>query len=107
VIIVPRTYKIPLDIVSLPCYIFLTMYTSVRISSKRQVTIPAAVYSLLGLSQGDKLVVEVKNNTLTLSKAQLLLDTVAGSVQLPRKYKKKSLNYIIKKSKQVYFQGTV
>lgn len=81
------------------------MLNTVRISSKRQITIPARVYAQLGLAQGDTLSIEVKNNTFILGKSKLLLDKVAGSVTLPIEYKAKSLDQIISEAKKTYFQN--
>lgn len=81
------------------------MLNSVRISSKRQITIPARVYAQLGLAQGDNLSIEVTQNAFVLSKSKLLLDKVAGSVRLPKEYSEKSLDQIINQAKQTYFKN--
>jgi len=79
------------------------MLETVRISSKRQITIPARVFHWLGLGQGDQLVVEVKDQTMVLQKAQNLLDELAGSVKLPKRFKNKPIDLIIKSAKDDYF----
>jgi len=38
-----------------------------------------------------------------MEKSQKLLDEIAGSLYLPKKYKDKTLDFIIRDSKQEYF----
>jgi AbrB family looped-hinge helix DNA binding protein len=79
------------------------MLQTVRITSKRQITIPARIFNLLGLNEGDKLIVEVDSNKIIMQKAQLLLDELAGSLKTPQRYKNKSLDFIIREAKKEYF----
>lgn len=80
------------------------MLQTVKISSKRQITIPAKVYDALNLSEGDRLIVELHENKIVLQKAQTLLDEVAGSVELPERYRGKSMEFIIRDAKSEYFK---
>ncbi|MEA1961213.1 MAG: AbrB/MazE/SpoVT family DNA-binding domain-containing protein [Bacillota bacterium] len=43
------------------------MKTSVTISSKRQITIPAEIFRLLELKEGQKLMVEVENDRIVMT----------------------------------------
>lgn len=79
------------------------MLQIVTITSKRQITIPAKIFNRLQLKEGDKLIAEVDSNKITLQKAQQLLDELVGSLRIPRRYKNKSLNFIIKEAKKEYF----
>lgn len=79
------------------------MLRIVTITSKRQITIPAKIFDRLQLKEGDKLIAEVDSNKITLQKAQQVLDELAGSLRIPRRYKNKSLNFIIKEAKKEYF----
>lgn len=88
---------------SLPCYTRLTMSYVVKITSKRQISIPAKVFNQVRLKEGDKLVVNVKSNKIILEKLQESLDQLAGSIEIPQKYKNKSLNDIISEAKKDYF----
>lgn len=92
-----------MTIVSLLLYNFLTMLQTVRISSKRQITIPAQIYRQLSLSQGDRLSISVDNSSLIMKKSKQLLNELAGSVIIPKRYKNKSIDFIIKEAKKVYF----
>jgi AbrB family looped-hinge helix DNA binding protein len=43
------------------------MKNSVTISSKRQITIPAAIFRSLGLKEGQKLMVELENDRIVMT----------------------------------------
>jgi AbrB family looped-hinge helix DNA binding protein len=79
------------------------MLYTVRISSKRQITIPSIIFKQLELQEGDSLQVEVDNKKIILSKAMILLNELAGSIKPPEKYKGKSIDTIIKEAKRDYF----
>ncbi|MDQ3098222.1 MAG: AbrB/MazE/SpoVT family DNA-binding domain-containing protein [bacterium] len=79
------------------------MQDTAKISSKRQITIPAKVFNLLRLKEGDELSISVEKNQMIMEKAQSYLDSVAGSLPLPEKYKNKSLEMILAESKSEYF----
>ncbi len=53
---------------------------SVTISSKRQITIPAEVFRLLGLKEGQKLMVEVEGDRIILTARPLSLTKALGGV---------------------------
>jgi AbrB family looped-hinge helix DNA binding protein len=75
-----------------------------RITSKRQITIPAKIFNELGLEQGDQLVFEIKEEKIVLQKSQDILNELAGSVKVPSSYKKLSPEEIVKKAKTEYFK---
>ncbi|MBI5123411.1 AbrB/MazE/SpoVT family DNA-binding domain-containing protein [Candidatus Roizmanbacteria bacterium] len=79
------------------------MLQTVKISSKRQVTIPVDIFKYLSLNEGDRLVVNIDEGKIVMEKSQKILDEIAGSLILPKKYKNKPLDYIIRDSKQEYF----
>jgi AbrB family looped-hinge helix DNA binding protein len=79
------------------------MLQTARITSKRQITIPALIFKKLNLQEGDSLLVEVENKRIVMSKSQQLLDDLAGSVSIPGRYRGKSLDSIIKQAKKEYF----
>lgn len=80
------------------------MLQTVRITDKRQITIPSKIFSRLSLNRGDRLSVEIQDNRLILQKSQMLLDTIAGILKKPKKYENRSLDFIIKDAKRTYFQ---
>ena len=79
------------------------MLQTVRISSKRQITIPVAIFDYLNLNKGDRLVVNIDEGKIIMEKSQKILDDIAGSLTLPKKYKNKPIDFIIRDSKQEYF----
>jgi len=79
------------------------MLQTVKISSKRQITIPADIFNFLKLNEGDRLIVNIDEGKIVMEKSQKLLDEIAGSLYLPKKYKDKTLDFIIRDSKQEYF----
>ncbi len=79
------------------------MLQTVRISSKRQITIPAQIYRQLSLSQGDRLSISINNSNLIIKRSKQLLNELASSVTIPKRYKNKSIDFIIKEAKKEYF----
>lgn len=81
------------------------MQQLVRISSKRQVTIPSKIYASLGLTQNDNLIFELKDDTVVMRKAQLILDELEGSIPVPKKYMGMPMDLIIRDAKREYFKN--
>ena len=82
------------------------MTTTSTITSKRQLTIPSSFFSALGWEEGQKVVVTMKdNNSLVISPATKLVDQLAGSVKMPKRFEGLKPDDIIKKAKKEYFQG--
>lgn len=79
------------------------MIKTATISSKRQLTIPVSIYDKLNLSNVRTMVVEENDNTLVLTPVQNVVDSLAGSVSIPPKYKNINIDEIIEKSKVEYF----
>lgn len=79
------------------------MLQTVRITSKRQITIPSKIFSQLNLNEGDRLIVEADSKRIVMKKTQQVLDEVAGFLNIPKKFKKKSLDFIIREAKKEYF----
>lgn len=79
------------------------MLQTVRISSKRQVTIPVKLFDKMKLKEGDRLIFELENNTIRVNKAQHLIDELAGSVKLPEKYRRVPVDTLIKKARKKRF----
>lgn len=80
------------------------MIQTVRITSKRQITIPAELFRALNLAEGDRLAAQVEKGRLLMQKSQNILDEIAGSLVVPRKYKGMPLDKIIDKAKKEYFK---
>jgi len=73
------------------------------ITSKRQFTIPALIFRRLGLKEGQKILVTEEKGRIRLEPAVTLVERLAASVEIPARFKKLSLEEIIKKAKQEHF----
>lgn len=79
------------------------MQQLVKLSSKRQITIPAELFRRLNLKQNDTLLLELNDDVLEMRKAQSILDNLEGSIRMPEHYKGKDVEFIIRDAKQKYF----
>lgn len=79
------------------------MLQTVSITSKRQITIPVTIYNKLGLEKGQRLVVFTDEKRIVMEPAEFLIEKLAGSVSLPKRFKKKPLEQVIQRAKQEYF----
>jgi len=70
------------------------MLQTVKISSKRQITIPVDIFNYLALNEGDRLIVNIDEGKIVMEKSQKILDEMAGSLYLPKKYKDKPLEAV-------------
>lgn len=74
------------------------------ITSKRQLTIPAAIFAESGLKEGQKVIVSLNRGKLSLRPATDLVKELAGSVEVPNRFKGLAPDMIISKAKQEYFK---
>lgn len=81
------------------------MLQTVRITSKRQVTIPAVVFNKLGLKKGQQLIVQGEKNRIIMEPAEILVEQLAGSLSLPKRFQGKSVEQIVKQAKTEYFSS--
>lgn len=74
------------------------------ITSKRQITIPAAIFRRAGFSDRQKLLVIEASGKIILSPASGLINELAGSLKMPAKWRGKTPEEIIDESKEKYFK---
>ncbi len=74
------------------------------ITSKRQLTIPALLFEQLGLQTTKKVLVRAIGNQLIIEPAISLVESLAGSLRVPKRYRGKSEDEIIKIAKHEYFK---
>ena len=74
------------------------------ITSKKQLTLPAALFREAGFRVGQKVIVSEENGRLLLTPAELLVEELAGSVPVPKKWKGKSLKWIKDQAIKEYFK---
>jgi len=74
------------------------------ITSKYQFTVPMAIVRRLGLKTGQKVVVSEEKGRVVLTPSRKLVEELAGSLKMPKKWKNKNLDEIIESSKTEYFK---
>lgn len=79
------------------------MLQSVSISSKNQVTIPHVFSKALNLKRGQRLVVELKGNSLIFTPPEELVLRLSGIIHSKRPISNEELERIIEKAKTQHF----
>ncbi len=74
------------------------------ITSKQQLTLPVGLFRKAGFKIGQKVIVSEENGRLILTPAEKLVEELAGSVPVPKKWKGKDIDQIIEQAKDEYFQ---
>lgn len=74
------------------------------ITSKKQLTLPAELFRKAGLRIGQKVIVSEENGRLTITSAEKLVEELAGSVPMPKRWKGKSIDVIIEQARDEYFK---
>jgi len=75
------------------------------VTSKRQLTIPIDIYRLMNLVEGNKVLVSIEDQVIKIEPAQALVEKLAGSVKLPKRFKNKTVDQIITLAKKEYFKN--
>ncbi len=75
------------------------------ISSKRQLTIPSAIFSQLGFKEGEKVLVSEEEGGMRVVSSLSLIEKLAGSVKIPARFKGLSIDQMISRAKEEYFQS--
>ncbi len=81
------------------------LHDMATITSKRQLTIPAKIFRKLGLKEGEKVKVVEENGSIKITSYFKLLNELAGSVKLPKRFKGLSIDQVIEKAKKEYFSN--
>ena len=74
------------------------------ITSKNQLTLPVDIVRKIGLKIGQKVIVSEEGGKVVITPAEDLVEELAGSLKMPKKWKGRSMEEIIEKSKREYFQ---
>lgn len=80
------------------------MIKTIKITSKRQITLPVQIFNSLGLRQGDRLSVDASDGKIVLQKPEVILDELYGSLKLPAQLRGLSPDEIISRAKKNYFE---
>lgn len=74
------------------------------ITSKNQLTLPMALFKRAGFRIGQKVIVSEENGRLILTPAEKLVEELAGSVPIPKKWQGKSIPFIKEQAIKDYFR---
>lgn len=73
------------------------------ITSKRQITLPASLFSDMGLKKGQRLTITKRGDELVMVPALAAMYRLMGSVKRPKKYEGMDIDEMIEKAKMEYF----
>ena len=73
------------------------------ITSKNQLTLPVDIVRKIGLEVGQKVIVSEMGGKEVITPAEDLVEELAGSLKMPKKWKGEGMEEIIEKSKREYF----
>lgn len=82
---------------------FPCMRQLATITSKRQLTIPVAIFEKLAFEKGERVLVSEEKNRIVIHPARILVEELAGTISLPKRFKDLSIAKIIQKAKKEYF----
>lgn len=74
------------------------------ITSKKQLTLPSAVFKKAGLKIGQKVIVSEEDGHLLITPAEKLVEELAGSVTIPTKLRGQDIDKAVELAKKKYFQ---
>lgn len=75
------------------------------ITSKRQLTIPSRIFKKIKLSKNQKVLVSEESGKIIITPAMDLIERLAGSLKMPRRWENKNLDQIVEGSKREYFSA--
>lgn len=79
------------------------MTYAATITSKRQITLPAQLFSHLGLKTGQKLSIVARDGEFTMSPAVSSVYKLMGTLKRPKRYAHMDIDDMIEVAKNEYF----
>ena len=73
------------------------------ITSKKQLTLPSALFKMAGFKIGQKVIVTEENGSLRITPAEKVVEELAGSLPMPKRWHGKSLRWIKENAIKEYF----
>ncbi len=73
------------------------------ITSKMQLTMPINIAKKLGLKPGQKVFVSEHNGQATVTPIASLIEKLAGSLEIPERWKGNSIDHIIEQARAAHF----
>lgn len=74
------------------------------ITSKMQLTLPVSIARRFGLKKGQKVFVSEQNDQIVITPAEKLVESLAGSLRIPRRWEGKTIDQIIQEAKEEHFR---
>lgn len=74
------------------------------ITGKMQLTVPARMARKIGLKTGDKVIVSDSRGKIAITPARSLIEELAGSLPLPKKWQRRTIEQIIEDAKSEHFR---
>lgn len=87
--------------------LYLYMKYIATITTKRQLTIPAKLFREASLKEGQKILITHDNGVLSFEPALDIIEKLAGSVSVPKRFKGMSSDKLIQATKKEYFKKRV
>ena len=75
------------------------------ITSKLQLTIPVKIARKVGVKSGEKVNIEEENGKILITPLRQLVEELAGSLPVPKKWKGRDIDEIIREAKEEYFES--
>lgn len=73
------------------------------ITSKRQLTIPVSIFRKAKLKERQKVLLQEEKGMVKIQPVTSLVETLAGSVGIPKRFRGLGLEQILKRAKEEYF----
>lgn len=79
------------------------MNQSATVTSKMQFTIPMNIARKVGVKSGEKVDVAEEDGRIVITPLRQLVEELAGSIAIPKKWKGKDIDSVIEEAKEEYF----
>jgi len=76
--------------------------TTATITSKRQLTIPIAIFKKLGLKENQKVLIRENKGILEIESAMAAVERLAGSVKIPKRLQGVDLDQVIEEAIDIH-----
>lgn len=73
------------------------------ITSKRQLTIPAAIFRRAKLKEGQKVLITQKHGRIQIEPAMTIVERLAGSVEVPARFQDLPVNDLVQTARKEHF----
>lgn len=80
------------------------MQQMATITGKMQLTVPMKVAGKIGLKNGDKVMISDNLGKIIITPAKSLIEELAGSLSMPKKWQGKKVEQIIEDAKAEHFK---